>query len=553
MLKRQLGIDAFLTALAFAGAWRLAWVCDDAYVSLRYARNLAHGLGLVYNAGERVEGYTNFLWTLLLGAAAALGARAPDSLAVPVAAAMALGLFCFGLLGLLLAAVSRRLFGTRGRLHLPVAAGCLLLNEQARSWATGGLETSLLALLVLAGFGLFILRRSAAWSLAAGAAFAAATLTRPDAALLYGAVLLHWALLTRRRPQRRLWLRDGAALLAPLFLLLLPYGLWRLGYYGQLLPNTYHAKSAALPYWSQGVLYVGLFLFSFHLLYLVSFMAWRVLRPGAEEPLREALVLGGLLALVHLGYVMRVGGDFMFGRFVVPVLPLLYLLLEAALRAVAERRVRSLLLAGALVATALPVPLFAPRHQIRGIVEERHFYELRDRWPQTKGRILNHFLADLPLRVEIGGAQCQVAYHSELPFVVDGHGLTNATIARLPIERRGRPGHEKVAPVELLRRLGVHFSTAREPNEYSGLALGPVRLAILRYERPVMELLRSRRGARFIDFPQYLDRYLATLPGRGQRQVERDLEEFRRYYFDWNADPERLAAIENRLPMRPPR
>jgi hypothetical protein len=539
-----------LPALALIGAYRMTWICDDAFVSLRYARNLAHGAGLVYNAGERVEGYTNFLWTLLLGLAAALGARAPDALDVPVAAAMALGLFFFGLLVLLLAELSRRLFGTAGRLHLPLAACCLVLNQQARSWATSGLETSLLALLVLAGYGLFVVRKSAAGSLGAGTALAAAALTRPDAALFPAAVLLHWALLTRRRTERRVWLQDGAALLAPLLVLGLPHLLWRLWYYGRLLPNTFYAKSADQPYWSQGLVYVGLFLFAFHLVYLVPFVVWRVLRPGQAEPRREAVVLGGLIVLVHVLYVTRVGGDFMFGRFLVPVLPLVYVLVEALLRSVPARRARGLLLAAALVATALPVPIFAPQHQIRGIVEERDFYSLRDRWPRNKGRILHHFLADLPVKVEIGGAQCQVAYYSELPFVVDGYGLTNATIAHLPVERRGRPGHEKVASVELLRRLGVDFSVAREPDEYSGLALGPVRLAVLRYERPVMEALQGRSGVRFVDFPAYLDRAAASLEGRDPGQVARDLEGFRSYYFAWNADPQRLEAIEGWLRER---
>src|SRR5437762_4060818 len=44
-----------------------AFTVDDAYISYRYARNFARGLGLVYNPGERIEGYTNFLWTLLIG------------------------------------------------------------------------------------------------------------------------------------------------------------------------------------------------------------------------------------------------------------------------------------------------------------------------------------------------------------------------------------------------------------------------------------------------------------------------------------------------------
>ena len=49
-------------------AWRFRWLCDDAYISFRYARHLAEGAGLRFNPGESppVEGYSNFLWTLWL-------------------------------------------------------------------------------------------------------------------------------------------------------------------------------------------------------------------------------------------------------------------------------------------------------------------------------------------------------------------------------------------------------------------------------------------------------------------------------------------------------
>src|SRR5690606_452754 len=54
---------AGLAALCFGllRAIELRWVCDDAFISFRYAQNLIDGHGLVFNAGERVEGYTNFL------------------------------------------------------------------------------------------------------------------------------------------------------------------------------------------------------------------------------------------------------------------------------------------------------------------------------------------------------------------------------------------------------------------------------------------------------------------------------------------------------------
>jgi len=70
-------LDRALLALSLAlyavMAVRLRFVCDDAYISFRYARNLAEGLGLVYNPGERVEGYSNFLWVLAAAGLKACG------------------------------------------------------------------------------------------------------------------------------------------------------------------------------------------------------------------------------------------------------------------------------------------------------------------------------------------------------------------------------------------------------------------------------------------------------------------------------------------------
>ena len=49
------------------------FIQDDAFISFQYARNLVEGHGLTFNPGERVEGYTNFLWTLLISAGIGLG------------------------------------------------------------------------------------------------------------------------------------------------------------------------------------------------------------------------------------------------------------------------------------------------------------------------------------------------------------------------------------------------------------------------------------------------------------------------------------------------
>ena len=61
-------VSLFAYVFGAISVWGYRWVCDDAFVSFRYAKNLVNGYGLVYNVGEYVEGYTNFLWTLLIAA-----------------------------------------------------------------------------------------------------------------------------------------------------------------------------------------------------------------------------------------------------------------------------------------------------------------------------------------------------------------------------------------------------------------------------------------------------------------------------------------------------
>src|SRR5690606_35986274 len=72
-IAARMGLAALALIVAFAGVIWPAWLSDDAFISFRYAQNLVDGHGLVYNQGERVEGYTNFLWTLLAAGVLALG------------------------------------------------------------------------------------------------------------------------------------------------------------------------------------------------------------------------------------------------------------------------------------------------------------------------------------------------------------------------------------------------------------------------------------------------------------------------------------------------
>ena len=79
--RKHLGklLMSICIALGLWRAWQVMWIGDDAFISLRYSDMFARGEGLVFNSGEWVEGYTNFLWTLLLGILGKLGFSLPHS------------------------------------------------------------------------------------------------------------------------------------------------------------------------------------------------------------------------------------------------------------------------------------------------------------------------------------------------------------------------------------------------------------------------------------------------------------------------------------------
>ena len=131
--------------LLLAHAYHYSFLTDDAFISFRYARNLSDGFGLVFNPGhERVEGYTNFLWVLILAGLNSLG-LAPQyaSLAVGFAATVTI----WGLVVWFTVRTHRK-GGSRWLLAVP--AMYLAATRSVAVWSTGGLETRLFEVLVVA-------------------------------------------------------------------------------------------------------------------------------------------------------------------------------------------------------------------------------------------------------------------------------------------------------------------------------------------------------------------------------------------------------------------
>src|SRR4029079_19006356 len=136
---------------------------------------------------------------------------------------------------------------------------------------------------------------------------------------------------SRRRPA------EIAAFVAPLVQLVVPFLLWKLAYYGDVLPNTYYAKSGQLSWFAQGLRYIAYFfekswvlLLGPPLLLLALLRRDRDVPESAPVAARSAL-LAAAFAAVWLGYVARIGGDFMYARFLVPAIPFLAVLFELGL------------------------------------------------------------------------------------------------------------------------------------------------------------------------------------------------------------------------------
>src|SRR5262249_25955425 len=115
---------------------------DDMMISMRYARNLAEGHGLVWNPGERVEGYTNFLWTLVM--AALHLTRVPDAqmalLVRGTGFALLAGTFWLGLRMV-------RVFAPRSYVATPLFTVSMIMCVDVVHWSVWGFETSLLSFL----------------------------------------------------------------------------------------------------------------------------------------------------------------------------------------------------------------------------------------------------------------------------------------------------------------------------------------------------------------------------------------------------------------------
>ncbi len=448
--KRTIAI-AVVFVISFVLAYLNRFIQDDAFISFRYALNLATGEGLVWNPGDYVEGYTNFLWTLLMSAAIRFGLD-------PVPVSQALGLL--SLLGTLVFAYRLVVFITRSDLAAVLVVLLLGTNFTFSSYATGGLETQFQTFLILAAvyYSLKIgtdQRWAARRLIALSLLYAAALLTRLDsaAALVPPFLWVSWRLL-RSVASNELPLSKVIAWLLPAVIVVGAWLNWKFLYYGDLLPNSFYSKAtASVTSASRGLVYIGYFFLSYVLFPFVLIAPFRAKKISFPPSMR---LLAAILVTWSV-YVIGVGGDFMEFRFLVPVMPFGMMFLVFLIVSFRSHVVRAALVALAITGSIWHQATFQPTHGIASIHKlQGHLDNPDEDWigiGKTLGRLFDGDRDEVSIATTAAGA---IPYYSGLR-TIDQMGINDKFVARRGILWATRPGHQRLAPHAYLRGVGVNL------------------------------------------------------------------------------------------------
>lgn len=404
-------------------------VIDDAFISFRYCRNFLAGNGLVFNIGERVEGYTNFLWVLLLSGAGALGIDL-------VVASQFLGAgFALATLFLLFR------FPTSDRTwwSAAVAPALCAFNAVFCLWSIHGLETTMFGFCLLAAVYADLQQstrdRFTPWG---PLLYALATLTRPEGFFLYFASLAYWLFFSPKEISFPLRARR-AVLSAALYAVIIGgHLLWRHAYYGDWLPNTFYAKSG----FSALVLMRG-FRYLARFFSPVPSLLFLLLIPAAISAIHDRSVRFILwMVCAALGLVVMEGGDAFPGfRFIAPVLPLLYLLVQEGLRRLVPLLKQKTALIVLLGVLALTTTLHLRHMFLEAERESAGSTVFTGTMKLAADALKTQFPPDTRIALNAIGA---IPFYTGF-YTVDMLGLTDKHIARTAAidPGRGLAGHEK--------------------------------------------------------------------------------------------------------------
>jgi len=315
------------------------FVQDDAFISFRYVQNFVDGNGLVFNIGERVEGYTNLLWVLMLSVFVFL--KINIQIISQVLSVL------FGVVVLFMTYKLSEVFEIKAA---PVTIKKIRIDDSNSSiryfdlipsillvfsgsfifWAVSGMETTMFISFCLLGIYYYIKNKNSdTLDYKFPLFILLATLTRPEGLYFFGLIMIHkifFAFKDHRSGALKILFSKNNIISYSFYVVpILFYFVIRYSYYGYLFPNTYYAKTGfSSAYLNSGIEYFTKFLTSY-LFYGIILVAPLYLFKRKENFFELSLFY--LLIICFILYIISVGGDVLKqNRFFLPILPLIYIL-----------------------------------------------------------------------------------------------------------------------------------------------------------------------------------------------------------------------------------
>jgi hypothetical protein len=398
------------------------------------------GNGLVYNPGEHVEGYTNFLWTVITAPFTVISFADVSFFAI---------ILCLLISILNIASLTKigRLFNKDflpyTSLMVIVPSLFLALDNSIAFWAIGGMEPPLFTLFILAAvYSYFRITEGNKYVYFLAFSLMFVTLTRPEGNMIFVILLFHFVLFRKHIPDfKKVFLK---LLLLYAAFCVVYYG-FKFFYYGQVIPNTFYAKGVT-------DFKMNLVLGSKYLalcvgtrLYIFIFIAFIPFNQSLKK-FKESFLL--LLCIIYVIYIVMVGGDWMIAnRFFVPILPLLYILsmvgfihllikLQKIYGDINKTKRFAYSVIGVL-STLLFVATLSFLEYRQLIIEDNNArYEMQ--WSMFGKWLKMNVPPDTHIAVGPAG---KIPYYSEL-YTIDMWGLNNSHIAGTE-SKRLQAGHKK--------------------------------------------------------------------------------------------------------------
>ncbi len=337
------GLLGVLAVVLYYYCMSFDFIQDDSFITYRYVKNFTEGNGLVFNIGERVEGYTCFLWVIILSFVKSIGYNF-------ITASQTLGIISSMMTLLLTYLISSRIFPKdKGPFYSItfsfIAVMFVAFNGSFAYWTVSGMETGLFGFLLTLGVYLYLKENkesNTAFPLSS-IAFLFAALTRPEGNLIFAVTVLHRIIVTLRTQTtgvnenkiKQFFTKNNTIWLSLYVFPALVYMIWRYTYYGYLFPNTFYAKTgSSIEYYKAGVDYVWEFLRSYGGYGIFALMTLFTLR--SKKHFYEYLYLV-MIFFVFLLYIIYVGGDVLRpNRFFVPLMPVFFILVQEGLNQLIE-------------------------------------------------------------------------------------------------------------------------------------------------------------------------------------------------------------------------